>query len=255
MTKRKLIFLMLLMYINIVLWGLVIEVNQDGSGNYTIIQEAMNSSANGDTVLVYPGTYYENLNFQEKSITLTSLYSFTQEDSIISNTIIDGNQEYRCITIEYSDNAVVNGFTIQNGSAMVENGYGYMGGGIYLKQAVNITISNCIIRDNKSYDGGGVAIIYCINVNLIGNTIAFNHGLRYGGSIASVGNELTLIFNETNLNNIYFNYSGTGSDIFLNNVLPTNVVVDTFTVENPDYYYITSRYEHTFFSLNSKFEG
>ena len=39
-------------------------VKTDGSGDYTVIQTAIDASttANGDTVLVYPGTYTENMN-------------------------------------------------------------------------------------------------------------------------------------------------------------------------------------------------
>src|SRR2546428_9154943 len=36
------------------------------------IQAAINAASNGDTVLVAPGTYYENINFMGKAITVTS---------------------------------------------------------------------------------------------------------------------------------------------------------------------------------------
>ncbi|MBC8525944.1 MAG: hypothetical protein H8D22_03585, partial [Candidatus Cloacimonetes bacterium] len=35
----------------------IITVNWDGSGDYTTIQEGINASSNGDTVLVADGTY------------------------------------------------------------------------------------------------------------------------------------------------------------------------------------------------------
>ena len=34
--------------------GTTLEVNLDGSAEYTVVQEAIQASANGDTILVYP---------------------------------------------------------------------------------------------------------------------------------------------------------------------------------------------------------
>ena len=48
------------------------------------IQAAINAASNGNTVSVEPGTYYENINFNGKNITVSGADS--------SNTIIDGGQ-------------------------------------------------------------------------------------------------------------------------------------------------------------------
>jgi len=41
-------------------------------GDQATIQGAINAANNGDTVLVAPGTYFENVNFNGKAITVTS---------------------------------------------------------------------------------------------------------------------------------------------------------------------------------------
>src|SRR5689334_21325474 len=50
---------------------------------YPTIQSAINAANSGDTVLVAPGTYVENINFNGKAITVTS-------SAGASSTIIDG---------------------------------------------------------------------------------------------------------------------------------------------------------------------
>jgi nitrous oxidase accessory protein len=40
----------------------VLTVGINGKGNYTSIQEAVNNAQNGDTIVVSPGKYVENVN-------------------------------------------------------------------------------------------------------------------------------------------------------------------------------------------------
>src|SRR5438132_13793840 len=55
------------------------------------IQAAINAASNGDTVLVSPGIYVENINFNGKAITVTS-------SGGPSVTIIDGGQRGSVVT-------------------------------------------------------------------------------------------------------------------------------------------------------------
>jgi hypothetical protein len=80
------------------------HIKQDSTGNFTTIQEGIIAATDSDTVLVYPGIYFENINYLEKSLTIASLYMITPEDSLINQTIIDGNQEFRCVTIDECEN-------------------------------------------------------------------------------------------------------------------------------------------------------
>ena len=74
------------------------------------IQAGINAANNGDTVLVAPGKYGENINFIGKAITVTSA-----EGPKV--TIIDGNAAAPVAAFITNEGAqsVLNGFTLQNG--------------------------------------------------------------------------------------------------------------------------------------------
>ena len=55
----------------------LITVNANGGAQFLSIQEAINVASNGDTILVHPSTYYENINFNGKNIVVASLYLIT----------------------------------------------------------------------------------------------------------------------------------------------------------------------------------
>lgn len=68
--------------------------NEKGS-----IQEAIDASANSDTILVEPNIYFENIDFKSKTIVIGSLYSTTKDSTLISRTIIDGSANGSVVTI------------------------------------------------------------------------------------------------------------------------------------------------------------
>lgn len=77
--------------------------------NFTTIQLAIDAAASGDTIMVSPGTYYENIQITNKAVTL-------QSTDGPQSTIIDG-QQLGVVVYIYgaSANGVLNGFTIRNG--------------------------------------------------------------------------------------------------------------------------------------------
>lgn len=131
---------------------------------YPTIQGAINISTTGDTVLVSPGVYFENINFRGKRITVASQYILTANLDIINQTIIDGSQPtdsdsgsvVRIISGEDSLAALF-GFTIRNGVGTLIPG-SFAGGGILVSNSSNPRIRFNIIRNNNALVGAGIAV-------------------------------------------------------------------------------------------------
>lgn len=108
-------------------------------GYYRTIQSAVNAAANGDVVVVSPGTYLENVDFLGKAITLRSTAPL--DPNVVYSTIIDGlgglpiDMSY--ITLP---GAKVEGLTIQNGL-----------NGIEAQSTHSFSVLNCVITRNTQY--------------------------------------------------------------------------------------------------------
>jgi hypothetical protein len=232
----------------------IFEIKQDGTGNFATIQEGIDESTDSDTVLVYPGTYFENVIIQEKSVTLGSLTLTTGDESYKHTTIIDGNQISSCIQVRgeytwdllpvFSDSVNVVGFTLQHGIGeyLYEDGSFRNGGGILLFYSI-VSIAECVIKNNTSRGtGGGIKVFESI-LSLCGVSIHNNKCRANGGGISVGGNinsdNSMVYFDNQNLCSIYNNYGTSGCDFAKNNNTPyINVIVDTFTVANPSSYYV-----------------
>ena len=121
---------------------------------FSTIQDAIEASESGDSILVSPGFYQENINFEGKSITVSSLYLIGGDSLLIGTTIIDAQESGSVATFSSGEDAssILQGFTLQNGNGNDEdpdgNGSYYTyGGGIYCENS-DPTIRDCIIRDN-----------------------------------------------------------------------------------------------------------
>ncbi len=144
-----------------------------GKGFYPTIQSAIDAAIHGDTIIVGPGTYYENINFNGKNIILTS----TDPDDfmIVTQTIIHGQYSGSTVTFEGSEdpNCILEGFTITGG-------YGSLGGGVKGNNS-QARISKCYIRHNSAdLDGGG---IYNFDGRIENCIIAKNRSWDDGGGL------------------------------------------------------------------------
>ncbi len=207
-----------------------LTVKQDSSGDYTIIQDAMDAANTGDTVLVWPGTYYENINFNGKSLTLASLVLTTGDDIYKYSTIIDGNKNGSCIDIEDANNVMVYGFTIQNGKGDNDGG-----GGLHIFSST-VQVLNCIIKDNLSLgSGSGIYCAFDSEIYLSGNSIFNNHAYEKGGGVmVAVDSDIT--FDSINRNSIFLNFASRGSDFNKTTINSLTIYLDTGTVSQPDRY-------------------
>jgi hypothetical protein len=124
---------------------------------YDTIQAAINNADNGDTIEVSPRTYYENINFMGKNITLQS--TDPTDPSVVASTIIDGGGNGSVVTFasDETDQAVLRGFTIQNGMVTGSHGRGY-GGGISVYYSSPTITGNTINNNTANIEGGGIYV-------------------------------------------------------------------------------------------------
>ena len=117
------------------------------------IQELINNAADGDTIYIPSGTYYETI-FIDKPISLIG------EDR--NTTIIDGNG-YGIVVYITSNYVNLTGFTIQNGKDI----------GIYVLDSKFCRISGNIIKHHKNQNNvaDGIAIKDSSNISIYRNII------------------------------------------------------------------------------------
>ncbi|MHC4944270.1 MAG: right-handed parallel beta-helix repeat-containing protein [Planctomycetota bacterium] len=150
-------------------------------GDYSLIQEAIDWAENGDTVLVAPGSYIENIDFKGKAISIKS-------ESGPRTTVIDGrnpaNPDQGSVATFQSNegmDSILDGFTLANGSGnLMPLGY-HAGGGIFCANWSYPSIRNNIILKNKAFAGGG--IFYKDAFPAVTNNIICENSATYGSGI------------------------------------------------------------------------
>ena len=165
-------------------------VHQDSVMNN--IDAALDSCAQNDTVLVGPGTYYENIWWPPtKGICLISEHG---PDS----TIIDGQTSGRTIYVPadgIDSLGMLQGFSVCNGFQE-----GNWGSGIYCLRDKFLITGNVISGNVLAYGGGGIACYFYGTPVITGNIITGNSAYHGGGfGIERIPN-ITL-YNNTIINN------------------------------------------------------
>jgi parallel beta-helix repeat protein len=200
--------------------GKTLYVGGTGPNNYTTIKEALLDSIHGDTIFVYNGTYYENIEVdrainligedrnttiisglnQSTPVEITSRFvnfnGFTVQDAvwgmrvysndnIIHNNVITNNRFALSLR-----NCHYN--TIINNRIEINDFDKYSGDGIFLDHADNNIIKNNIICKNKQ---NGIQLWVDCDNNIIENNIICNN--TYEGILILWECEGNIILNNT----------------------------------------------------------
>ena len=194
-------------------------VDDDGAdlpgADFNQIQPAIDAASDGDTVLVYPGTYTSTqpgqvANLTDKSITLVSANG-------AAVTVIDGQGLRRGIASMSSETATIDGFAIINGfsSEYDHNGNGQIdvqegtGGGITCYQGA-LLIQNCSITSNDASGGwghgGGISCTGNGSLLIQACAILNNTTTGSGGAIYSLYSDCAL--SDSSMENNDANYGG-----------------------------------------------
>ena len=199
---------------------------------YPTIQDAIEEASFGDTVMVADGVYTgpgnRDISFRGKAITVRS-------ENGPTNCIIDcqGTQQNPHRGFDFDGEtaaAILDGFTITNGStlqgAILDE---FNGGGILVRNG-NPTIKNCIIAGNwAGCWGAGICLSWFgdSSPTIINCTISDNVCGDDGGAIFSFDNSPTII-NSLIVNNEArigggINHFGTGSVTVINSTIAGNI--------------------------------
>ena len=166
-TMRTFFLSILLLGISVISIAQVIHIPTD----HATIQDGLNAASFGDTVLVAPGTYFENIVWPNTN----GIKLIAEGDT--SDTFIDGGGIARCFKLTFPSidtNTVLYGFTLRNGYA---NDTLQGGGGLVFNNCSPI-LDHCRITQNiGGFDYGVGALLW--NSNAIIRNSSIDENVRY----------------------------------------------------------------------------
>ncbi len=126
------------------------RVGIDGSCQYATLQQAINAAEDGDTLRVSSGVYFENVDIDDKDITIVGGYSSDCTITSTDVTRIEGS-------VEHESTLHVSGSTVTLQDLDIAWGDSNFGGGLYVGNS-RVTLDDVNLHDNHGAYGGGMYI-------------------------------------------------------------------------------------------------
>jgi uncharacterized repeat protein (TIGR01451 family) len=198
--------------------------NLDTGEWYNSINAAISEARYGNTIVVNPGTYNENISMKS---------GVKIHGAGAGVTVISGDGSGPVVTAggaEIMGDAVISGFTIMGGNAN-------HGGGIYINNASPTVENNVITGNSATFFGGGVCIEGGMPT-IRNNVIASNSAAIFGGGLY-VASGSPAIINNTIIENSAAIFGGgifnlRGSPIIGNNIIASNTASSSGGIHNHD---------------------
>lgn len=178
---KKLFLLSVLLIAVASLRATTIIVDQNGGGQFTTIQAAIDAASSGDTVKVWPGTYSsEQINLNKNIVLMGSGYENTVITGTFNPTVFVNTGKIQWFQISSTGG---NGIELKGGSVQNCVIVGTSDVGIYVPSGTSQVI-NCVIYQCTNYgifiSGGIVNVTNCISRSTITSYYGF---YRYSGTL------------------------------------------------------------------------
>ena len=134
-------------------WHVDDDLVQRPDANFTSIQDAVDAASPGDTIIVYPGTYTENVDVNKDHLTIKS------EGGADSTIVQAADSDYPVFEVT-ADYVNISGFTVKDATGDVEKS-GFGGTGIALN-----SVSYCNVSDNIAVNNTAGIELFCSNYSI-----------------------------------------------------------------------------------------
>jgi parallel beta-helix repeat protein len=209
------------------------------TADFTKIQDAVNAASPGDTIMVYPGTYTENVDVNKDHLTIQS-ENGAEKTIVQAPALSDGPDPDSFVFKITADYVTFDGFTVKGG----EEGQSWKtvaAKGVYLEGAEQCRISHNIIsraviagifvsgssntiESNIVFDNwnDGIDVFYVSNSNILTNNTVYDN--THEGIILEYSSQNTLIGNTMLSNGNNFGVRGDALADFVHDIDTTNIV-------------------------------
>jgi len=173
--------------------------------DFNTIQDAVDAADDGDTILVYPGTYTAQ-SFAQDVVDLLGKAVLLQATDTTNRPTIDGEGLHRCVACRSGETAstVITGFRLTGGASgsgggmlcdnassptitdchFTLNAASDLGGGIFCTYGSVPAITDCTFADNTAYYGGAIACEWNASPAIADCSFTSNDAEGYGGAIS-----------------------------------------------------------------------